>query len=294
MRFHKTKSMDSSKNDTKNIETLPVISSQKTWSRFKYPQSLIRYIIYLVVFVFIVYSLEYLNVPLGRFFTMFGHLGGMITNRYYPPDISYTLQKDYLRYVIETVQMAYLGALLGILLSVPISWFASFNVTPSRRFAYPIGRFIIMASRSVHEMIWTIIFVIVLGFGMFPGVLALTMFSIGFAGKLFSEEIEAIKLGQVEAIRSTGANPIQVLVYAVLPQVRVAWAGISIYTWDSTFRAATVLGYFGAGGMGWYLKQTVEQLETLRVSAILLSIIALVVVSEVVSAWARNKVSRMK
>jgi phosphonate transport system permease protein len=118
------------------------------------------------------------------------------------------------------------------------------------------------------------------------------MFSIGFAGKLFSEEIEAINSGQVEAIRATGANPFQLLIYAVLPQVRVAWTGISIYTWDSAFRAATVVGYFGAGGMGWYLKQTVEQLETLRVSAILLSIISLVIVSEVVSAWARNKISK--
>jgi len=267
---------------------------QKTWSRFKYPQSLIRYIIYLIVFVFIVYSLEYLNVPVGRFFTMFGRLGNMITTRYYPPDISHALQKEYLSYVLETIQMAYLGSLFGILFSIPISWFASFNVTPSRRFAYPIGRFIIMACRSVHEMIWTIIFVIVIGFGMFPGVLALTMFSIGFAGKLFSEEIEAIKFGQIEAIRATGANPIQVFLYAVLPQVRVAWAGISIYTWDSAFRAATVLGYFGAGGMGWYLKEAVERLETLKVSAILLTIISLVIVSEVVSAWARNRISKMR
>jgi phosphonate transport system permease protein len=225
---------------------------------------------------------------------MWGHLGVMVTKKYYPPDLSYILEKDYLRYILETVQMAYLGALFGILFSIPIAWLASFNVTPSRRLAYPLGKFLIMASRSVHEMIWTIIFVIVLGFGMFPGVIALTMFCIGFAGKLFSEEIEAIKMGQVEAIRSTGANPVQVFVYAVLPQVRVALAGISIYTWDSAFRAATVLGYFGAGGMGWYLKESVERLETLKVAAILFSIICLVTVSEVVSAWARNTISKMR
>jgi phosphonate transport system permease protein len=271
-----------------------VSSSQRSWSRFKYPQSLIRYCIYLLILVFIGFSLHYLDVPLDRFLTMFGRLGQLIAGRFYPPDISYALNKDYLRYVLETIQMAYLGALFGILFSIPISWIASFNATPSRRFAYPIGRLIIMLCRSVHEMIWAILLVIVLGFGMFSGVVALTMFSIGFTGKLFSEEIEAIRIGQVEAIRATGANPVQVLVYAVLPQVRVAWAGISIYTWDSAFRAATVLGYFGAGGMGWYLKQTVEQLEYLRVAAILLSIIALVVVSEVVSAWARNKISKMK
>jgi phosphonate transport system permease protein len=214
----------------------------------------------------------------------------MITNRYYPPDISFVLDKRYLRYVLETIQMAYLGALFGILISIPISWCASFNVTPNKRFTYPIARFIIMLSRSVHEMIWGIIFVIIIGYGMLPGVLALTMWCIGFAGKLFSEEIESINMGQVEAIRSAGGNAIQVLIYAVLPQVRVAWTGISIYTWDSAFRAATVLGYFGAGGMGWYLKQAVEELEYLNVAAILLSIITLVIVSETVSAWARNKI----
>ena len=274
------------------MQAITNTSPQRTWSRFKYPQSLIRYGSYLLILVFIGYSMEFLNIPLSRFLTMFGRLGDMIANRYYPPDISYALDRDYLSYVIETIEMAYVGALFGIILSIPISWCASFNVTPSRRFAYPIARFIIMMSRSVHEMIWAILFVIIIGFGTFPGVLAITMFSIGFAGKLFSEEIEAINPGQVEAIRATGANPFQLLIYAVLPQVRVAWTGISIYTWDSAFRAATVVGYFGAGGMGWYLKQTVEQLETLRVSAILLSIITLVIVSEVVSAWARNKISK--
>lgn len=274
----------------KSGDSLTVNGFSVAYNRFQYPQSLIRYGAFLFVLVFIVYSLNFLDVRLSRFFTMFGHMGNMIMNRYYPPAISYILDKSYLRYVVETIQMAYLGALFGLLLSIPISWFASFNVTPNRRFAYPAAKFVIMVSRSVHEMIWGIIFVIIIEYGMLPGVLALTMWCIGFAGKLFSEEIESINMGQVEAIRSTGGNSIQVLVYAVLPQVRVAWTGISIYTWDSAFRAATVLGFFGAGGMGWYLKQTVEELEYLNVSAIILSIIVLVLISETVSAWARNKI----
>ena len=277
-------------NTIKNDDPLTGINVPITWSRFKYPESLIRYGAFLFVLVFIGYSLAFLDVKLSRFFTMFGHMGNMITNRYYPPDIDYILDKRYLRYVLETIQMAYLGALFGILFSIPLSWCASFNVTPNKRFVYPVGRFIIMLSRSVHEMIWGIIFVIIIGYGMLPGVLALTMWCIGFAGKLFSEEIESINMGQVEAIRANGGNSIQVLLYAVLPQVRVAWTGISIYTWDSAFRAATVLGFFGAGGMGWYLKQTVEELEYLKVAAILLSIIMLVVISEIVSAWARYKI----
>jgi phosphonate transport system permease protein len=237
--------------------------------------------------------MEYLNVHVGRFFQMFGRFGDLLVNRYFPPEISYIMAPDYLSSVLETVQMAFLGAIFGILLSVPLSWFSSFNMTPSRLITYPIGRFIIMLSRSVHEMIWTIIFVTILGFGILPGVLALTLFSIGFAGKLFSEEIEAIDRGQVEAVKATGANIVQVMIYAVMPQVKVSWAGISIYCWDAAFRAATVVGFFGAGGMGWYLRRAVQQVQTLRVAAILTSIIALVVVSEIVSAWARERIGKV-
>ena len=265
--------------------------SVKTWSRFKYPQSLIKYGIMLIILVFIAISIKYLNIHLERVLTMFGRLGNLFANRYYPPDIPYILDSEYLGYVFETVKMAYLGALFGILLAIPLSWFASFNMTPNKRFLYPVARFLLMICRAVHEMIWTILLVTILGFGMLPGVVALSLFSLGFTGKLFSEEIEAINRGQVEAIQATGANPLKVFVYAVLPQVRVAWTGISIYTWDAAFRAATVVGFFGAGGMGWYLRRTVQQVESNRVAAILISIVVLVLISEVASAWARNKVS---
>lgn len=275
------------------MTTVPLNSAGvpiKEWRRFKYPQSLIKYGVTLGVLLFIVISIEYLNIHVGRFFNMFPRIADLFANRYYPPDIPYVLDSEYLGYVVETIKMAYLGALFGILFSIPLSWFASFNMTPNKRFLYPIARFVLMLSRSVHEMIWTIIFVTIIGFGMLPGVLALTLFSIGFTGKLFSEEIEDIKVGQVEAIQATGANPLQVFVYAVLPQVRVAWTGISIYTWDAAFRAATVVGFFGAGGMGWYLRRTVQQIESNRVAAVLLSIIVLVIISEVASAWARIRV----
>jgi phosphonate transport system permease protein len=151
-----------------------------------------------------------------------------------------------------------------------------------------------MGARAVHETIWAILFVTILGFGMMAGVLALTFFCTGFAGKLFAEEIEAIDIGPVEAIRATGASDLSVMIYGVFPQVRVAFTGIAIYTWDVAFRAATVIGFFGAGGMGWYLKRNVLQIESTRVAAILLTIIAIVLVSEAVSAWARARVAKAK
>ena len=269
-------------------------SAPREWRRFRFPQSLYRWGGALLALVFLSSSIIYLNIPLERFFNMFGRVGALITGRYYPPELEYVTEPDYLASVFDTIQMAYLGALFGMIMAVPLGWFGSYNMTPSKRYVYPIARLAAMSTRAVHETIWAILFVTILGFGMMAGVLALTMFCIGFAGKLFAEEIEAIDMGPVEAIRSTGASELAVMVYAVFPQVRVAFTGIGIYTWDVAFRAATVVGFFGAGGMGWYLKRNVLQIETLRVSAILISIIILVLASEAISAWARARVAKAK
>ena len=269
-------------------------SPPREWHRYKFPESLYSWAGLLFALLFLSYSIIYLNIPLERFFNMFGRVGVLITDRYYPPEMEYVTEPEYLSSVFDTMQMAYLGALFGMLMAIPLGWYGSYNMTPSRRYVYPIARFVAMCTRAVHETIWAILFVTILGFGMMAGVLALTMFCIGFAGKLFAEEIEAIDMGPVEAIRSTGASELSVMVYAVFPQVRVAFTGIGIYTWDVAFRAATVVGFFGAGGMGWYLKRNVLQIETTRVSAILVSIIVLVLVSEAVSAWARARVAKAK
>lgn len=266
----------------------------REWSRFRFPQSLYRWGGLMLALLFLSWSIAYLNIPLERLIGMFGRIGDVIVNRYYPPEASYVMEPDYLSSVLDTIKMAYLGALFGVVMAIPLGWFGSYNMTPSRRFVYPLARLATMSARAVHETIWAILFVTILGFGMMAGVLALTMFCIGFAGKLFAEEIEAIDMGPVEAIRATGASELSVMVYGVFPQVRVAFTGIAIYTWDVAFRAATVIGFFGAGGMGWYLKRNVLQIETHRVAAILLSIVVLVLVSEAVSAWARARVAKAK
>jgi len=267
---------------------------RRKWSRFRYPDTLISFGVQLGVLVFLGVSLVYMDVRLERLLEFGQRFVALIADRYYPPELSLLSEARYLQAILDTMQMAYLGTLFGLLLAAPLAWFASFNMTPNRRFLYPFGRLAIMGCRAVHEMIWTILLVSILGFGMLAGALALTLFCIGFAGKLMSEEIEAIDNGQVEAIRATGANELQVFAYAVLPQVRVAWTGIAIYTWDVAFRAATVVGFFGAGGMGWYLQRYVQQLESQRVAAVLISIVLLVTVSEVVSAWARARVAQAK
>lgn len=260
------------------------------WSRYRYPDSLIRYAIIISLLAFVVFSVRFLNLDLIRLFGAFPRLAEILATRYYPPDLDYIMDRGFLISVLNTIQMSILGGAFGVLIAIPLAWFSAHNVTLNRYIFYPFGRFAIMGSRAIHETIWTILFVTVIGFGMFAGVMALTMFCIGFAGKLFADEIESIDMKPVEALRSTGAGPLQVFQYGVIPQVRVAFVGISIYTWDVAFRAATVVGFFGGGGMGFYLQRTTYEMQATRVAAILLTIIFLVSISEVLSGWLRSRI----
>lgn len=265
-----------------------------TWSRYSFPESLWSFGTVLGVLVFLGYSMHFLNIDIVLLFSALGRLVGVVTDRFYPPDLAYITDRGYLASILDTLQMSFLGGIMGVFLAIPLAWFSAWNVTPHRKIFFPIGRLGVISCRAIHETIWTILFVSVLGFGMLAGVSALTMFCVGFAGKLFSDEIEAVDMGPVEAMRAAGANSFQVFIFAVFPQVRVAFTGIAIYTWDVAFRAATVVGFFGGGGMGWYLKRNVQQLENLRVGAIILSIIAMVLIAEFISGWLRSAVNRAK
>lgn len=271
-----------------------VAETPKTWSRHSFPGSLYQYGTLLAILVFLAYSLHFMNVDILLMFSALGGLVSVVATRFYPPDLVYITDPGYLASIVDTLQMSFLGSILGVFIAIPLAWFSAWNVSPNRKIFFPVGRLGVISARAIHETIWTILFVSVLGFGMLAGVSALTMFCIGFAGKLFSDEIEAVDMGPVEAMRSAGANPFQVFVFAIVPQVRVAFTGIAIYTWDVAFRAATVVGFFGGGGMGWYLKRNVQQLENLRVGAIILSIIAMVLVAEFISGWLRSAVNKAK
>jgi phosphonate transport system permease protein len=237
-------------------------------------------------------ALDLLAIPLDRLPGVAGRMAEVLATRYWPPRLSHVAERGYLRAVFDTLQMSLVASALGMALAVPLAWVAAFNVSPARRLGHPLARLLLTAFRSVHEMIWTILLVTVLGFGMLAGTLALTIFCAGFAGKLFAEAVEGIDPGPVEAMRAAGAGPLQLFFWAVLPQVRVAWTSIAIYTWDLVFRSATVVGFFGAGGMGSYLRESVQRIESQEVAAILLTIVAVVLAAELLSGWARDRLAR--
>ncbi len=213
----------------------------------------------------------------------------MFFGRMMPPDMAYALQPGVLFRVVETIEMTFLGSFIGTVINLVVAWIAAWNVTPNKRYLYPLGRGILVMARSVPVLIWGMLLVAILGFGPMAGVIALTLLTISFAGKLMSEQVEAIDMGPVEAMRATGASPVKVYLFGIIPQVKPAWIGIAIYNWDSIFRASTVLGFVGAGGLGIYLRMNIQELEYENAMGVITLIICLVIVSEITSHFLRGR-----
>ena len=236
-----------------------------------------------------IWTIHHLNIPIERIFGMSERLVHMFFGRMMPPDMVYALQPGILYRVVESIEMTFLGAFFGTLITFVVAWFAAWNVTPNKRYLYPLGRGILVMARAVPVLIWGMLLVAILGFGPMAGVIALTLLTISFAGKLLSEQVEAIEMGPVQAMRATGASPIKVYIFGVIPQVKPAWIGIAIYNWDSIFRASTVLGFVGAGGLGIYLRMNIQELEYEKAMGVIALIILLVIGSEITSHFLRGR-----
>jgi len=185
----------------------------------------------------------------------------------------------------ESLQIAVLASTLGIFISLPIGLLAARNLMPGW-VSWPT-RLIIALARSFHPVIVAILFVKAVGFGALAGVMALTLASIGFIGKLFAEAIEEISLKQVEAVRATGAPFMSVIVFSVLPQVFARFIGFCTYQLDSNLRNSTMVGIVGAGGIGGTLFAAFQRFDYDYVCAILICIIVLIMVGEFIATYIR-------
>ena len=213
---------------------------------------------------------------------------GDLADRMVPPDWGYI---HYLwRPIWDTLNIATLGTVIAVIMAVPIAYCAARNTTPSVTLVRPIALFIIVSSRSINSLIWALMLVTIVGPGVFAGIIAIGLRSIGFCAKLLYEAIEEIDESQVEAVRATGASAAQTTVYGIVPQIMPAFVGISVFRWDINIRESTVLGLVGAGGIGLELNAAITQLYWTQVSLMLLVIILTVVVSEWVSAKVRHAI----
>jgi len=211
-----------------------------------------------------------------------------LLGRMVPPKWSY--MESLWRPIWDTVNIATLGTLLALVIAVPIAFCAARNTTPSHVFVRPVAILIIVSSRSINSLIWALMLVAIIGPGVFAGVIAIGLRSIGFCAKLLYEAIEEIDEKQVEAVTATGASGTQVLSYGIAPQVMPAFAGIAVFRWDINIRESTVLGLVGAGGIGIQLDASIANLAWTQVSLILLAILSTVILSEWVSAKVRHAI----
>lgn len=213
--------------------------------------------------------------------SMFSLVGEMI-----PPDFENI--GDWLEPLLDTLAMSVAGTALAVGFSIPLALLAARNTAP-HPLVYQGARGILNALRSIPELIMGIIFVAAVGFGALPGVLALGLHSVGMVGKFFAEAVEHVDEAPVEAARAAGANGLQVVWHGILPQVLPQMADVSIYRWEYNFRASTVMGMVGAGGIGFELMGSLRIMQYQEVSAILLVILVMVTLVDGLSAVLRRK-----
>ncbi len=235
--------------------------------------------------VFLVWNGVSLEVDPARVARGLARLG-TIAARAIPPDFHRTglLAKG----LLESVEIATLSTLFGMLVGLPVAVLAARNVVPLP--VYAAGRSAITLGRTFHELIVGILFVKAVGFGALAGVLTLTVNSIGFFSKLLAEQIETIDRGPIEAIRATGATRGQVLIFGVLPQVLPRVVGLSVYQWDIHLRQSTIIGIVGAGGIGATLYNAFARYDFDFALAILIVIVLIVLAGEGLSALVRARV----
>ncbi|MGE5676222.1 MAG: phosphonate ABC transporter, permease protein PhnE [Mycobacterium leprae] len=188
--------------------------------------------------------------------------------------------------LLETIQMAILGTMLASVLAIPFGFLAARNTAKK---ASTLGKFLLDFIRVFPEVILAIIFIKGVGPGPLAGILAMGFHSIGMLGKLYSEAVEAIDRGPTEALVSTGANRIQQVWFAIIPQVMPEFASAAIYRFEVNSRAAAVLGIVGAGGIGAPLIFAIQSHAWGRVGIILIGIIVVVSCIDYLSSWLRKK-----
>ena len=244
--------------------------------------------VYAVLLGMVIWSID-VTVIQDTDWERMGSLGQVLesVNRFIGFD--FDVFSDLLVPTIETLLIACFGTFLGLILCIPAAWFGAMNITPYKPVTYPIARLMMTLSRSIHEIVWALFFVAVVGLGAMAGVLAIAVRSVGFIAKMTAEAIEDIDYGPVEAIRAVGGSPFQVIVYAILPQVLPQIVGVVIFEWEINIRRSAVLGLVGAGGLGLVFFRQMNTFNYHGVTTVILAILLIIIVGEAVSYFIRRR-----
>lgn len=195
--------------------------------------------------------------------------------------------------MVETIFLALMGTSMAVVLAVPLSFLGARNLmskSSASLSVYYLIRTFFNIMRSVEPLILATVFAVWVGIGPFAGVMALGVHSIASLGKLYSEQIESIDPGPIEAITATGASMLQIVRYAVVPQIVPPFIAFTIYRWDINVRMSTVIGFVGGGGLGFLLIQYINLLQWRQAATAVWAITLVVAVMDYLSSSVRQKV----
>lgn len=263
---------------------------EREWRRpTSFRNRYVKYGFYALSLLFVLWSLVSLleGVTLDRIAAGAGY-GTALLESMVPPDTSPAALERTQTMMIESIAMAMVATVTGIVISIPIAFGAAENLVPKP--VYALNRGIISVSRAVDGLIVAIIAVKAVGIGPLAGIIAISFKTVGFFSKLLAEDLEDIDMGAMEAVEATGGSKFQSVVYGVVPQVVPRFVGLAVYRWDINIRASTIIGIVGAGGIGTLLLQAFSRYEYDFVATILLAIVAVVLVGEAISAVVRRRV----
>ncbi|XFA98920.1 phosphonate ABC transporter, permease protein PhnE [Candidatus Izemoplasma sp. B36] len=210
----------------------------------------------------------------------------MIGRLFFWPDWAYT--DNLLSPLLETIQMAIMGSVVGAVVAFPAALLAANNFIEIK-WLNKLMRFILNIFRTIPSLVLASLFVAVFGRGSFPGILALSIFSFGLISKMTYESIEAIDYGQVEALTSLGASKMEILRYSILPQVLPQFMSYTLYAFEVNVRAAAVLGYVGAGGIGQTYQIWLDMRRFDRIGMIIIISFVAVLIIDFISSSIRRK-----
>ncbi len=229
----------------------------------------------------------------GKFFLQFKNASGIVSGIFNPDT---TALLPMVEAMIETIFLALMSTVFAIPFAFFISFFAARNMMPKTwlgNTVYVMIRTLATIVRSIEAIVWAIIFCVWVGIGPFAGMLALWVHSIAALIKLYSEQIENIDPGPVEAVKATGAATLQVWRYAVIPQILSPYLAFTIYRWDINVRMATIVGFVGGGGIGLALQQQQQMLAWRNVGLIMWLIALVVWVMDMISGAVRQSLSEV-
>lgn len=237
-------------------------------------------LIFFIVIGFYMFSMIWTQRQMvGGFADALGNMG-VVINKFFPPNLS--VIPAVWDPMAQTIQMAIIATTVAAILTVPLALLSAQNIATFKPL-YIMTRTFLNILRTIPDLVLAVVFVGLFGIGLFPGIIALIIFSLGILAKLISETIESVDMNPLEAMRASGGNVFQVIYYGLVPQVLPQFASFVLYVFEINIRASVVLGLVGAGGIGLVLDQQLGFYNYPNVMAIIILIFIVVLVIEYIS-----------